>query len=256
MEEKETRLVLKDNQQASVLLGTGDENFRYLKSLCPAEIFARGTEITIRGRGEDVVFTSHLIENLIDIVESEGHLAISDINYTNNLAQRGENARHQDIVSGNILNTARGKGVKAKTLRQKRYIQAILKDDVDLFGQVCSESIGTRQISGTGGQLDFVDGAYKSKGGQGFLCIPSTYENGAGEICSNIKATLTPGAIVTDPRTSTQMLVTEFGIAELKGKSTWERAETLISIAHPRFREELIKEAQKMKIWRKSNRIY
>lgn len=130
MEEKETRLVLKDNQQASVLLGTGDENFRYLKSLCPAEIFARGTEITIRGRGEDVVFTSHLIENLIDIVESEGHLAISDINYTNNLAQRGENARHQDIVSGNILNTARGKGVKAKTLRQKRYIQAILKDDV------------------------------------------------------------------------------------------------------------------------------
>lgn len=128
--------------------------------------------------------------------------------------------------------------------------------EVDLFGQVCSESIGTRQISGTGGQLDFVDGAYKSKGGQGFLCIPSTYENGAGEICSNIKATLTPGAIVTDPRTSTQMLVTEFGIAEIKGKSTWERAETLISIAHPRFREELIKEAQKMKIWRKSNRIY
>jgi len=128
--------------------------------------------------------------------------------------------------------------------------------EVDLFGQVCSESIGTRQISGTGGQLDFVDGAYKSKGGQSFLCIPSTFENKDGQIFSNIKATLTPGAIVTDPRTSTHMLVTEFGIGDLKGKSTWERAETLISIAHPRFREELIKEAQKMNIWRKTNRIY
>ncbi len=127
--------------------------------------------------------------------------------------------------------------------------------EVDLFGQVCSESIGTRQISGTGGQLDFVEGSYKSKGGQSFLCIPSTFENRDGEIVSNIKAILTPGAIVTDPRTSTQMVVTEFGIGELKGKSTWERAETLINIAHPRFREELIEEAQKMKIWRKSNRI-
>ncbi|MEN6326192.1 MAG: acetyl-CoA hydrolase/transferase C-terminal domain-containing protein [Syntrophomonas sp.] len=127
--------------------------------------------------------------------------------------------------------------------------------EVDLFGQVCSESIGPRQISGTGGQLDFVEGAYKSKGGQSFLCIPSTFENRDGEVISNIKAILTPGAIVTDPRTSTQMVVTEFGIGELKGKSTWERAETLISIAHPRFREGLIEEAQKMKIWRKTNRI-
>lgn len=127
--------------------------------------------------------------------------------------------------------------------------------EVDLFGQVCSESIGTRQISGTGGQLDFVEGAYKSSGGQSFLCIPSTYESNTGEVFSNIKPILTSGAIVTDPRTSTHMVVTEYGIGDLKGKSTWERAETLISIAHPLFREALIKDAQKMNIWRKTNRI-
>ncbi|MCX8012632.1 MAG: butyryl-CoA:acetate CoA-transferase, partial [Desulfobacterota bacterium] len=69
------------------------------------------------------------------------------------------------------------------------------------------------------------------------------------------KPTLTPGAIVTDPRTATHKIVTEFGVADMKGKSTWERAEALINIAHPRFRDELIKEAEKMKIWRRSNRI-
>lgn len=127
--------------------------------------------------------------------------------------------------------------------------------EVDLFGQMCAESIGTRQISGTGGQLDFVEGAYKSEGGQSFLCIPSTYESNIGEVISNIKPILTPGAIVTDPRTCTQMVVTEYGIGNLKGKSTWERAETLINIAHPVFREDLIKEAQKMNIWRKTSKI-
>ncbi|MDD3023184.1 MAG: PhoH family protein [Syntrophomonadaceae bacterium] len=130
MEEKEARIILKDNQKAGIFLGTGDENFRYLKNLCPAEIFARGTEITVRGKAADVDFTLQLLESLIDIVESEGHLAISDINYFNNLTQKGEKTKHQDIVSGNILNTARGKAVKAKTLRQKKYIQSILSDDV------------------------------------------------------------------------------------------------------------------------------
>ncbi|MDD3269631.1 MAG: acetyl-CoA hydrolase/transferase C-terminal domain-containing protein [Syntrophomonadaceae bacterium] len=125
--------------------------------------------------------------------------------------------------------------------------------EIDLFGQVCSESVGTRHISGTGGQLDFVEGAYKSKNGQSFVCLPSTIEM-KGETKSRIRPILTPGAIVTDPRTATHMVVTEYGIAKLKGKSTWERAEALISIAHPDFRDELIKEAQNMNIWRKSNK--
>jgi acyl-CoA hydrolase len=125
--------------------------------------------------------------------------------------------------------------------------------EVDLFGQVCAESVGTKHISGTGGQLDFVEGAYKSKGGQSFVCMTSTFAAKNGEV-SRIKPTLTPGAIVTDPRTATHNIVTEYGIANLKGKSTWERAEALIAIAHPDFRDELIKNAQEMHIWRRSNK--
>ena len=126
--------------------------------------------------------------------------------------------------------------------------------EVDLFGQVCSESVGPRHISGTGGQLDFVEGAYKSKNGQSFICMTSTFD-GKNGLVSRIKPILTPGAIVTSPRTATHMVVTEFGIANMKGKSTWERAEALINIAHPKFRDELIKEAGEMKIWRKSSKI-
>ncbi len=126
--------------------------------------------------------------------------------------------------------------------------------EVDLFGQVCSESVGTRHVSGTGGQLDFVEGAYKSKNGQSFVCMTSTYEGKNGTE-SRIKPTLTLGAIVTTPRTAAHMIVTEYGIANLKGKSTWERAQALIDIAHPDFRDELIKAADNMKIWRRSNRI-
>ena len=122
--------------------------------------------------------------------------------------------------------------------------------EVDLFGQVCSESVGTRQISGTGGQLDFVQGAYRSKGGRSFIAMTSTFEGQDG-LTSRIKPTLTPGAIVTTPRTAVHNIVTEFGVARLKGKSTWERAEAIIGIADPAFRDDLIKEAEKMKIWRR-----
>ena len=126
--------------------------------------------------------------------------------------------------------------------------------EADLFGQVCSESVGPRHIIGTGGQLDFVEGAYKSKNGQSFICMTSTFEGKNGTV-SRIKPILTPGAIVTSPRTATHMIATEYGIANMKGKSTWERAEALINIAHPKFRDELITEAGQMKIWRKSNKI-
>ena len=75
-----------------------------------------------------------------------------------------------------------------------------------------------------------------------------------GTIASRIRPTLTPGTIVTDTRANTNYVVTEFGKVNLKGKSTWQRAEALISIAHPDFRDELIKEAEKMNIWRRSNK--
>lgn len=125
--------------------------------------------------------------------------------------------------------------------------------EVDLFGQICSESVGTRHISGTGGQLDFVEGAYRSQGGQSFICLPSTFEEPDGIVRSNIKPVLTTGAIITCPRTASHIIVTEYGTAEMKGHTTWERAEALINIAHPAFRDELVKAAQQMKIWRPSN---
>ena len=126
--------------------------------------------------------------------------------------------------------------------------------DLDLFGQVNSESAGTKHISGAGGQLDFVLGAYLSKGGKSFICCSSTYKTKDGQVKSRILPTLNTGSIVTDTRANTHYLVTEFGIVNVKGLSTWQKAEAIISIAHPDFRDELIAEAEKMNIWRRSNK--
>lgn len=124
--------------------------------------------------------------------------------------------------------------------------------DMDLFGQVNAESAGLKHISGTGGQLDFVMGAYLSKGGKSFICMSSTVTGKDGVTKSRIVPTLTPGSIATDPRSCVQYIVTEYGLVNLKGLSTWERAEKLISIAHPDFRDELIADAERMRIWRRS----
>ncbi|MGC7872160.1 acetyl-CoA hydrolase/transferase family protein [Desulfosporosinus sp. SYSU MS00001] len=127
--------------------------------------------------------------------------------------------------------------------------------EVDLYGQAASETSGIRQISGTGGQLDFIYGSFKSKGGKGLICLSSTFRDKEGCLQSRIKPTLSLGSMVTVPRSINYYVITEYGIAMLKGKSTWQRAEALISIAHPDFREELIKEADAQKIWVRSNKI-
>lgn len=125
--------------------------------------------------------------------------------------------------------------------------------DVDLFGQINSESSGTRQISGTGGSICFALGAFRSNGGKGFICMTSSFSKG-GKLFSRIRPTLALGSAVTIHRGMAPSIVTEYGIATLKGKSLWERAAALINIAHPEFREELIKSAQEMGIWRQSNK--
>ena len=113
---------------------------------------------------------------------------------------------------------------------------------IDLQGQAASESDGFRHISGTGGQLQFVRGAYASKGGKSFICLSSTYDK-RGERRSRIVLALTQGNIVTTPRSDMMYVVTEYGMVNLKGKSVPERAHALIGLAHPDFREDLERDA-------------
>ena len=127
--------------------------------------------------------------------------------------------------------------------------------DIDLYGQVSSESSGTRHISGAGGQQDFVMGAYLAKGGKSFICCSSSYmDKKTGQLKSRIRPTMLEGTVITATRTNLHWLVTEYGKVNVKGLTTWERAEAIISVAHPQFREELIAEAEKMHIWRRSNK--
>jgi acyl-CoA hydrolase len=114
---------------------------------------------------------------------------------------------------------------------------------IDLSGQACSETAGRRQISGTGGQLQFIRGAYASRGGKAILCLASTYER-EGRRASRIVARIDECNVVTTPRTDVMYVVTEYGIVNLKGKSVPERARALINLAHPDFREDLERQAR------------
>jgi len=119
---------------------------------------------------------------------------------------------------------------------------------VDLRGQVNSESILTHHYTGTGGQLDFVLGAQLSKGGKSILCCPSTYTDKKGKPHSRIVAALPKGAMVTTPQSCTQFVATEYGIVDLRGKPIPRRVELLTSIAHPDFRDEIVYEAKELGI--------
>lgn len=125
---------------------------------------------------------------------------------------------------------------------------------VDLSGQINAQSVGTRQISGTGGQLDFVTGAFENPNGTSYIALSSTYTDKKGHEHSRIVPYLKPGETVTDPSSQAYKIVTEYGMVNLAGCSTWERAEKLISIAHPDFRDSLIWTAEKMNVWKRSNK--
>jgi acyl-CoA hydrolase len=148
----------------------------------------------------------------------------------------------------NYVNDPRAIGMNAKVVAINNALE------IDLFSQVCSESVGTTQISGTGGQFDFIMGAFYSRGGKGIIGLSSTFTDKDGKVHSRIVPTLRPGSIITVPRSIVQYVATEYGIVQLKGMPTWQRAEALISIAHPMFRDELTAQAREMKIWIDRNR--
>jgi acyl-CoA hydrolase len=130
-----------------------------------------------------------------------------------------------------------------RVMQNERVVAICNAAQMDLTGQACAESAGLRQISGTGGQLQFIRGAYASAGGKAFLCMSSAYERD-GRRESRIVARIADYNIVTTPRTDVMYVVTEYGIANLKGKSVPERAQALIKLAHPDFREDLERSAR------------
>ena len=111
--------------------------------------------------------------------------------------------------------------------------------EVDITGQVCADSIGTRQYSGVGGQMDFIRGASLSEGGKPIIALPSITRKGESRIVSMLK----PGASVVTTRSHVHFIVTEYGVANLYGKNLRQRARALINIAHPDYREKLEREA-------------
>lgn len=130
MPEKETKISIRDNTEAAIFFGANDENFKYLVGLCDADLSARGGDINIRGEEKAVNEAMALIHSLLEVIKSEKQLDITDINYALSMVKKGKIIRYHDVVSGTILTTARGKGIKARTLGQKHYVQAIVENDI------------------------------------------------------------------------------------------------------------------------------
>lgn len=179
-------------------------------------------------RGKTVYTFAAGSKDLYEWMDHNAALASYNVNYVNNPVNL---ARLDNLISIN---------------------QAL---EVDLFTQISAESSNYKQISGNGGMLDFVLGAFYSKGGRSIICLPSTRTDKNGELISRIVPDFTSGTMTTIPRQCVNILVTENGWISLKGDNTWVRAEKIISIAHPNFQDELIKAAEERKIWRRSNKI-
>lgn len=130
--------------------------------------------------------------------------------------------------------------------RMKQVISVNGGVELDLMGQENAESAGSRQLSGTGGQLDFLEGAFRSEGGKGFICLASTHKKKDGSLKSNIVPFVPGGSVISAPRSMIQYVATEYGVVKLSGLSLRERAKAITSIAHPEFREELERYAREM----------
>ncbi len=169
-------------------------------------------------RGRSVTTFAYGSKRIYDYIDDNPAMEILPVNYVNDPKVI---AQHPNFISVNAA------------------------VEVDFFGQVCAESLGTRHISGTGGQVDYVRGAVESDGGKSFIAFPSTAAKGT---VSRIAPTLSEGAIVTTSKNDVDHIVTEYGVAKLRGKTLSQRTKALIAIAHPKFREELTFAAKKRNI--------
>lgn len=133
LSEKETRIVINNPLDAAIFFGSQDENFKHLLKIITVDISARGGEILVRGEEMGVEEAAALINQLLDVVRTERHLSISDINYAHSLVKKGTAIKNREIVFGSILTTSRGKVIKAKTLGQKKYVRAMEENDI-VFG--------------------------------------------------------------------------------------------------------------------------
>lgn len=163
-------------------------------------------------------------QTLYDFVDNNPAVECMDVGYVNNPAVIAQNDRVFSICS--CLS-------------------------VDMFGNVSSESDGYRQISGTGGALDYHYASLHSDGGKGFMCMPSTTVDREGNRHSNIVVAFKQGTQITIPANMTNYVVTEFGVANLKQKNTKARLDELLKICHPDFQQDLIDQATKVGTWRK-----
>lgn len=169
-------------------------------------------------RGKTVAAFAYGSKRMYDYIDDNPAFEILPVDYVNDPATI---ARHPDFMS----------------------VNAAL--EVDFYGQVCAESIGTKHVSGTGGQVDYVRGATTSDGGKSFIAFPSTAKD---DTISKIVPALAPGAIVTTSKNDVDYIVTEYGVAKLRGKTLSQRTKALIAIAHPKFRDELTFAARKQNI--------
>lgn len=196
------------------------------------------------------IHTEMLPDGIVDLIESgavdgtrkytnKGKVVSSFIYGTQRLYHFVHNNPSIEMLPVSVVNDPR------ILAQEKQLVSINATTEIDLYGQCASETVAGKYYSSTGGQADFARGVRFTEHGKGFICTPSTAKN---DEISRIQLQLSPGSVVTTSKNDVDYVVTEYGIAHLHGKSLSKRAEELIRIAHPKFRETLSFEAKKLGI--------
>ncbi|TQR12903.1 acetyl-CoA hydrolase/transferase family protein [Psychrobacillus soli] len=202
----------------------------------------------LKGHRHLGIHTEMFVDGIVDLVEAgaidgtqkftnKGKIIATFAHGSNKLYHFLHNNPAVQFLPVSIVNDPR------EIAKEERIVSINATTEVDLYGQCASETVAGKYYSSTGGQADFARGVRFAKEGKGFVCMTSTAKN---DEISRIKLSLAPGSVVTTSKNDVDAIVTEYGIARMYGKPISERAKQLISIAHPKFREELTFEAKKM----------